>query len=114
MPKETRIHLRSNYGQSAVESAHLVRAPLMGVLVDLARPVVRQYLSDHYYDAQWLSKYVQGPMEFFYGVREYGTDIGTDQQLIERFNEKAYLIELVWSEGSWDVVVTTTKNTKGD
>lgn len=54
---------------------HGVRALLFGHMVKLAMPVVREYLSDLYHDAQWLEENVQGPREFDFLVRPSGTNI---------------------------------------
>ena len=87
-----------------------VRAAVFGILVQLAAPTVRHYHSDLFHDANWLTKHVVLPdspawMEghflttFAYGVRDTGTDIGTDIELIKRHNERVFQVIVSRDEG---------------
>lgn len=53
-----------------------VRAALFGHLVERAKPVVREFLSDLFHDAHWITTHVQGPTEFEWLARASGTNIG--------------------------------------
>lgn len=80
-----------------------VRAKLFGVLVQLAAPVVEHYHGDLYHDVQWLDDHVNGPMYFYYGVRDTGTGIGTDRDLVVNHNTNAWRVDLtVTPNGRWE------------
>ena len=53
-----------------------IRARLFGHLVVLATPVVKEYHSDLFHDAQWLRDNVVGETEFHFVVRDSGTGVG--------------------------------------
>ena len=78
---------------------------LFGELLKLAYPRVQHYHSDFYHDALWIKRYVTGEMEFYYGVREYGTHIGTDAHLISAHNDVAYKVSVVREDRVWYVVI---------
>jgi hypothetical protein len=59
-----------------------VKARLFGELVERAEGHLKHYKSDLYHDAHWIREHVNGPMAFWYIVREYGTFIGTDENLL--------------------------------
>lgn len=87
-----------------------VRAKLFGVLVQLAAPVVEHYHGDLYHDVHWLDEHVEGPMHFFYGIRDTGTGIGTDRDLVTSHNTLAWRIDLTVSpRGKWEVHLTAIK-----
>lgn len=81
------------YGDTDLES---IRARVHGELVKLASPVVQHYQSDLYHDASWLQKYLTEetvfPWAFFYGVRDTGTSIGTDLDLVRYSNTFVYRV----------------------
>jgi hypothetical protein len=87
-----------------------VRAALFGVLVQLAAPVVEHYQGDLYHDVHWIDRHVTGPASFYYGVRDTGTGIGSDRQLVTDHNTQAWQIDLtVSARGKWDTTVTRIK-----
>lgn len=53
-----------------------ILAHLFGQMVKRATPVVHSYQGDLFHDAEWLRKYVTGECEFFWMVRECGTNLG--------------------------------------
>lgn len=65
-----------------------VRQRTFGHLVRLALPYIEHYHSDLYHDAKWLEKYLTPGEPFYYGVDAWGTDIGTDRNLVEAFNRE--------------------------
>lgn len=77
------------------------RGQLFARLLDLAFPMVEHYKGDLYSDALWLGKYVDGPTVFFYGVRETGTHIGTDGDLIMPYNRVTYRVEVKRERTAW-------------
>ena len=57
--------------------ADRIRADVFGVLVQKAMPIIENYHSDLYRDAQWLQQNLakDGLMQFTYGVRKNGTHL---------------------------------------
>lgn len=53
-----------------------IRSRLFGHLARLAAPVVVEYHSDLYRDAQWIAENVTGPCEMDFVVRYHGTFLG--------------------------------------
>lgn len=75
------------------------RAHLFGSLVKRAQEVVQSYVSDLYYDAMWLNDHVDGTnATFFYSVRQMGTTIGQNVDLVAYGAEKLYRIDIVTVE----------------
>lgn len=90
--------------------SYSVRAKVFGVLVRLAAPIVDHYHGDLYHDAHWLDDHVEGPMHFYFGVRDTGTAIGTDRDLIVKYNTDAWRIDLtVTPRGKWEAHLTAIK-----
>jgi hypothetical protein len=80
-----------------------VRAALFGVLVELAAPVVEHYRGDLYHDVHWIDRHATGPLRFYYGVRDTGTGIGTDRDLVVNHNTLAWQVDLtVNARGKWE------------
>lgn len=74
-PVET-IHAQlSGWGAFEGSIAGSCRALIMGELVKLAAPYVKQYHSDFYHDAIWLQANIRGECEFYYSFNENGTCI---------------------------------------
>lgn len=78
-----------------------IRAHLFGHLANLAIPFIRAYTSDFYHDVRWINEWVTGPTTFYYGVRESGTQIGTDRSLCVQHNDYAYEVRLWADAGRW-------------
>lgn len=53
-----------------------ILALLFGHMVRLAAPVVEEYHSDLFHDAEWIRKNVTGPTSFDFVVRTSGTHVG--------------------------------------
>lgn len=99
------------------EGATSIRALLFGAMVDRAFPVVREYRSDLYHDAQWLAEFVNGPTTFDYLVRSSGTNLSDSVNVDHNSariavaigagaTAKFYRVELVEVEGLWSAVFT--------
>ena len=84
--------------------SNAVRAHIFGELADLAAPTVKFYRSDLYHDAGWLNNHVNGPTTFFYGVRETGTHIGHDGELIAAHSTHVWQVDItVTDRGKWEL-----------
>jgi hypothetical protein len=114
-------HLISYGGCTLEEQLRGVRPMLCHHLFSLAWPVVKQFRGDLYHDALWVEKYINvdevgnGPvMHFYYGVREYGTAIGTNPEYIIRFgNDLLYKVTLInTNNGMWDAEICEIPATK--
>jgi len=114
LPAAVDTSTRHLYGWSTfAEAATTIRAGLFGVLANLAWPVVEQYRGDLFHDAGWLTRYVDGPTTFYFAVRECGTAIGTDLDLVRYGNDRTYRVELAADYGrhlddraAWTATVT--------
>lgn len=61
------------------ESAEFsVKAFVFGELFKLAQGKMKRYESDLFHDANWINKYLTGPCQFDWVLRESGTHIGQD------------------------------------
>ncbi len=61
-----------------------VQCTLFGEMVKRAIPVVREYHSDLFHDAQWVRDNVTGPMSFLFMVRYHGTHVGDSAEIAEQ------------------------------
>lgn len=55
--------------------AESARAVLFGAMIKRAAPVMKEYHSDLYHDANWLRENLNGPMTFDWLVRYSGTNL---------------------------------------
>jgi hypothetical protein len=85
-----------------------VRALLFGELVKRAQPI-EHYPSDLYHDGAWIAKHVTGATTFYWAPRTWGTDIGTDHDLVATPSDGkvVYRVELTCNHGEWSVTFTT-------
>lgn len=74
--EQTEAHRLVGWGDFATIGEGHVLPRLFGHLVRLAAPVVTEYHSDLYRDAQWLPENVTGEVELDYVVRPSGTHLG--------------------------------------
>lgn len=81
-----------------------VLAGVFGELVKLAAPVVMHYVGDLWHDAMWLDK-LQGPGRFYFSVREYGTSIGENFDLVRYSSQIMYTVEILTVDGEWFVTI---------
>lgn len=88
-----------------------VHSVLFGELVKLAQPHVKRFHSDLYHDAQWIERHVTGPLTFYFGVGEYGTNIGTDQELVGYLHADGglYEVTVTHEEGVWAAEVSCVR-----
>lgn len=93
----TRINLCSGYALNELGTLTSVRAGVFGELVKLAAPVLEHYHSDLFHDAEWLGKYLNGPMEFYFSVDDSGTCIGIDER-VTLYRAKHYHIIVALDE----------------
>lgn len=70
------------------DAASPVRALLFGQMVRRAIPVVEQYHSDLFHDAQWVAANVNGACEFLWMVRMCGTNIANSAEVQERISSR--------------------------
>jgi len=69
-----------------------VRAVTFGELAKLAIPAMKAYQSDLFHDAKWIADYVNGPMRFFWGFDEAGTDMNDRLAGVSRDNKFCVII----------------------
>jgi len=105
-------------GWGTFEDLHLsIRALLFGHMVKRAIPVVHEYHSDLFHDANWITEHVNGPCTFDWLARESGTNISlTDAPSganaavigvqIGAPGGVFYRIELVEERGMWSAIFT--------
>ena len=80
---------------------------LWGRLLVLTGDTVKFYRSDLYYDALWMEEYANEPCEFYFGTRETGTQIGTDEDLIREYNEHIYKVTVTSDDlNRWVATIT--------
>lgn len=98
-----------------VEEIADVRPLLFGHLVEISKENTH-YLSDYYHDVHWLDKYLtaenltDNAFTFFYGVRNTGTSIGTDEELVTIHNEFVWKVTLACDDRlSWTATFETIK-----
>jgi hypothetical protein len=86
-------------------SARTIRALLFGEMVKRAKPVVKEYPSDLYHDAVWITENVNGPTEFWWMVRHSGTNVAeyaVTQESIESGGSRVlYHVALTDEDGQW-------------
>lgn len=108
---ETRL---TNGGTSSLADN---RQLIFGQLMALAQPLLKNYLSDIYHDAIWVSEHVTGDrFEFWYGVDDSGTAIGTDSVLV-RYRNHAWRIVCELRPNRWndlDVYMTVSAIVRPD
>lgn len=85
-------------GGSFQENLTQIQSNVFGELVKIASPVLDFHHADLFHDAVWLQDFVKAPTFFFYGVRDTGTSIGTDLDLVSIGNPDVYRVEII-SEG---------------
>lgn len=59
-----------------------LRARVFSLLLELVGDHVKAYRSDLFHDAAYLMEHLHGEMTIYYAVRESGTAIGTDRELV--------------------------------
>lgn len=72
----TVTHRLVGYGTDAKFIKGYVLPRVFGHLVRLAAPVVQEFHSDLYRDAEWLPLNVTGPCEMDFVARQHGTHLG--------------------------------------
>lgn len=82
-----------------------VRALLFGEMVKRTIGVVENYHSDLFRDAQWITEHVKDAMVFYWAPRTYGTNIGTDIDLVTMpsLGLTPYHVRLENVRGYWSV-----------
>jgi hypothetical protein len=77
-------------------------------MVKRAQPI-EHYPSDLYHDGAWIAKHVTGATTFYWAPRTWGTDIGTDHDLVATPSDGkvVYRVELTCNHGEWSVTFTT-------
>jgi hypothetical protein len=86
------------------------RASVFGELVKLTRPLLSAYTSDLYHDAHWLAGNVIGnDVTFYFGVRESGTSIGLNADLVAKINLVTFRIRVYVEEGSTHLTVSARR-----
>lgn len=113
IPAEPETHRLVGWGDFETIGTGYVLPRLFGHLVRLAAPVVQEYHSDLYRDAQWLPKNVTGPVELDFIVRHSGTHLGV---VGADFNmARSYMEHPVnWSEGDRFYRLSLTVDERGE
>lgn len=86
-----------------------LRIMTFGVLADIAFPVVEHYRSDMYHDVLWINEHVNGPIEFFYSVNGWGTNIGDSEEYVASREIGYHVVvtaEVLEWNTRWKVVAT--------
>lgn len=73
--EESVVHIIGQWGTFG-ELSKSIKCRVFGHMVRLAAPVVKEYHSDLFWDAQWVESHVNGPLAFDYVVRTSGTHLG--------------------------------------
>lgn len=77
----TTVHDIGGWGDfDALRESLLPR--IFGHMVQLATPVVEEFLGDLFHDAEWLRKNVTGPCSFGFMVRTSGTNLGESARIM--------------------------------
>jgi len=110
-PEVGTVEVVNLYGweEDFARSAHTIRARLFGEMVRRAQPIVHEYQSDLYHDVHWLETNVDGPCEFDYLVRYYGTNIAESARIgvaIGAGPHVLYKIALTVHRGQWTATFT--------
>lgn len=113
--------MSNDYAWSEVETSTLVyctewatgestiRACVFGKMVELAKDVVTNYVSDLYHDAMWIALTLDGPCSFEYVVRDYGTHVGESATYIkieEDATARKYRFDLFNDGGRWKLTIS--------
>lgn len=121
--------MSNDYTWSEVETSTLVyctewatgestiRACVFGKMVELAKDVVTNYVSDLYHDAQWIALTLDGPRSFEYVVRDYGTHVGESATYIkieEDSTARKYRFDLFNDDGRWKLTISQASVAKED
>lgn len=96
-----------DHGSTEDLTSTLAHSQLFGQMVVLAQPVIAHYHGDLYNDAMWIHKHLPAQLPqggwpipadqdhsvfiFYYGVRDTGTSIGTDLDLVSYNNPNVYM-----------------------
>ena len=91
--------------QTDDELDNSTKALFFGVLADLAWPIVENYRSDLYHDADFVRK-LTGPTEFYYAAAPQGTSIGQTGKDASYRGPDVWHIELVRDRYKWIARVT--------
>lgn len=94
------------------------QAVIFDRLLDLALPVVTYYKTDLFHDAVYIHNVIakhsdltsEEGVTFYYGLRETGTDIGVDGELIRRYNKYTYKIRVYNKSDCWFMEVEEVQN----
>lgn len=84
-----------------------LKAMIFGMLVDLSERRLHMYKSDLFHDALWLETKLNGPMEFYWIVRDSGTHMGDEEfvgQVVKAFGSQdhwLYKLKLDNDNGVW-------------
>lgn len=103
----TTVRLGYETGNTTINES--ARAGVFARLVGITRPILAHYTSDLYHDARWIAEHVTGDdFTFYYGVRETGTSIGTDESDVSSHNLAIYRVRVWVADGNTMVSVGST------
>ena len=86
-----------------------IRALLFGQLVIRATPVVQEYVSDLFHDANWITEHVTGPCTFDWLARTSGTNIDESARIQVQIGAPGavfYRVQVIEERGMWSAVFT--------
>lgn len=81
-----------------------IKPMLFGEMASRAIKVIKEYWSDMFHDAEWVQENVNGPMNFWFAVRENGTNLGESAVLAASSDPTAVLYRIAVTEdhGRWE------------
>lgn len=85
------------------------KAKLFGYLQQSANEVVHQYHSDLYHDAMWIDRNVNEPISFYYAADSHGTNIGTDDLVLDNRTDLQLMVNVVNVKDVWTAVIADVK-----
>lgn len=63
----------------------VLQSSIFGELVKLATDTVEHYHGDLFHDATWIRSHVTETLVFYWSCDDYGTQIGTDRDLVQTY-----------------------------
>ncbi len=94
-----------------IEASRYLKQRIFGTLVQLAMPVVQEYQSDLYWDAEFVRSHVNEACTFWYVVRPSGTHTTKDREFAViaaqgSIGSILYRCNLVQDDGRWTFTTT--------
>lgn len=88
------------------EMPETARARLFGELVKRVAPIVENYVSDLFHDANYLTNHIKHSGDwFYYAIDEWGTHIGTSRHIFDHRKTAQYNVTIQQDKGIWSVLI---------